>query len=231
MLLRDSARYLILAERWHETGEYIQIIKEGVIVPPLPIFCVVKLMSCGFSAEVAGRSINLFLGAMITDLGYQIAHKAFKDKLLSAFTALLLIFHPILISYSIQPLRENCYLFFLGLAILETISGIKEKKIQNWGMCGVYLSFGLFCRYEAAEMLVICSSILVFLFYKKVIDLRKLACLLGVFLITNIATTSLLLSVTNYDISFLTKVSKYSDKIIQQTNVRDFIQNDPQSGE
>lgn len=223
---RDAVLYLFLAERWQETGDYAQAIAGGTIVPPLPLFTIVKLMDWGLPSEIAGRGIALFLGSMIPVLGYYISYKIFKDALIAGISAFFFIFHPVLISYSIQPLRENYYLFFLCLTIIAAINGIKNKRVQDWGLCGIFLAFSVYSRYESLELLIFIPLILFYLHFKKKITFKKTLSQLFVLFAANAMTTILLLSITGNDISFITKISKYSDKLIQQNNVRDYIQID-----
>lgn len=227
MLQRDAALYLSLAERWQETGEYVQTMADGTVVPPFPLYTIMKLMNWGLDSEIAGRSIALFLGAMIPVLGYIVSYLIFNDVLVSGISTVLFIFHPTLISYSIQPLRENYYLFFLGLTIVAGIKGIKDHKIKDWGLCGVFLSFSIFSRYESMEMLIVFPLLLLILFFSRKTNLKKTATLLFAFFATNILTSGVLLSITDFDLSFITKISEYKKRMIEQNNVRDYFQINP----
>lgn len=226
LLQRDGALYLFLAERWQETGNYAQTIAGGTVVPPFPVFTIMKMVAWGFPSEIAGRSIALFLGSLVPILGYCISYMLFKNVWLSGISVVFFIFHPVLISYSIQPLRENYYLFFLGLTIISIIKGLKDKRITDWVLCGFFLSFSIYSRYESLEQLVFCPLILFYLVMRKKLILKKAIVFLCAFFLTNIGTSVFLLSITNFDSSFITKISKYSDKIIQKNHVRSFIQID-----
>ena len=229
MLLRDSAFYLSLAERWTAEGYSQTVIDGTVIIPPFPIYCITKLMACNFSAEIAGRSISMFLGSIIPLLGYIIAYKIFKKNIIAVITAVLLIIHPSLVSYSTQPLRESYYLFFMGLLIIEIVNGIKEGKIKYWGLCGFFLSFALFCRYESIEFILFCPLIILYLFLRRNIDQKKFIKDLSSFFLALLVTSGLLLSITSYNLLFISNIAKYLNRPIQLYYARDSIQNDSQS--
>lgn len=230
LLQRDAASYLLLAERWQETGDYAQTLVGGVTpVPPLPLFTIVKMMDLGFQSEIGGRSIALFLGAMIPILGYYISYIVFKNSLISAISTLILIFHPNLVSYSIQPLRENFYLLFLGLTSIAFIKGIKYKKIKDWGLCGMILAFAVYSRYEALELLFFCPLVLLILWFKKKLSFKATTRFLCVLFMSFFATSVLLLSITNFNISFISKILEYHERATLLNDVHSLIQNDPQS--
>ena len=169
VLLRDSAAYLKLAEIWYNSGDYLQTTVNSFVVPPLPIYTIRKMMEWEYSSEVAGRSIALFLNSMLPVLGYIALSKLFKSKAIRFTGVLFLLLHPSLVSYSIQPLRENYYLFFSGLTIIAVIHAIQKNSLKDWGICGVLSAFTFFCRYEALELLLICPVILLFLLI-RIID-------------------------------------------------------------
>lgn len=209
MLQRDSALYLILAEKWHETGNYCQAIETGTIVPPLPLFAIVKAMDLGLDSEIAGRSTALFLGAMIPVLGYIISYKIIHKTELSLICAILLILHPTLISYSIQPLRENFYLFFIGLSIIAVTNGIRTKRMEDWCTSGTLTAFAVFCRYEAAEFLIFFPVVTAYLFLKTNNRLSNSIRSMAIFYLSFILTSILLLSIVNFNVSFITKTTSY----------------------
>lgn len=231
LLQRDAALYLTLTERWHETGDYAETIVTGIIEPPFPLFTIKKMMDWGIPVEIAGRSIALFLGSMIPVIGYCISCKVFKDALISGISTLLFILHPALVSYSVQPLRESFYLFFWGLTVMEAINGIVYGRYKDWMLCGVFLAFGFYCRYESLELLAFCPMVVCYMVFKNKLRIRKAMMFLFVFFFSMAATGVLLLNITDFDLSFITKISTYSDRMIEQTNVREFIQIDTENDE
>lgn len=229
LLLRDSVLYLHLADIWFETGDYANVIKTKTITPPLPLYLIKKTMLITYSSEIAGRSISLFLSSMIPVFGYIIALKLFKKVKVAIICAFLLVFHPKMISYSIQPLRENYYLFFLGLVIIFAIKGIKDHKA--FIASGVFLSFAIFCRYEAIETLLIIPIVMGYSYSKRQISLRGLYISLCSFCFGCITTCFILLSITNYDLSFISKMSQYTENIVIDNDVQNFFYNDSQIGQ
>ena len=221
LLLRDSALYLFYSDIWYNTNNYSEITNIDTTVPPFPLFTIKEMMKMGFNSEITGRSISLFLGSLIPVLGYVIAKRCFKDKRIALITSIIFIIHPTLISYSIQPLRENYYLFFLELTIIEAINGIAKRSFISWFLCGCFLSITFFCRYEALEMIIIYSSLILFLSFKKKYTKRATLGNLASFYIACALTAALLLSITDYDLSFIKRVSRYKGNLFHEYNIGD----------
>ena len=204
MLQRDSVLYLTLAETWQETGVYAETI--GTVVPPFHLFTIVKMMDLGLNAEVAGRSLSLFLGAMIPVLGYIISYNIFKDITTSLIGVLCLSLHPTLVAYSIQPLRENYYIFMLGLIIIFIIYGIKKRSLAEWGLCGCVTAIAVFCRYEALELFFLYLFIGLVLFFNKKTSAKRFVVAVFIVLLTFILTSLILISITDGDITFIKSI-------------------------
>ena len=201
MLQRDSALYLTIAETWQETGVYAETIRP--VIPPFPLFTIVKMMDLGLNAEVAGRSLSLFLGAMIPVLVYIISYNIFKDITTSLIGVLCLSLHPTLVAYSIQPLRENHYIFMLGLIIIFIIYGIKKRSLAEWGLCGCVTAIAFFCRYEALELFFLYLFIGLVLFFNKKTSAKRFVVAVFFVLMTFILTSLILISITDYNITFI----------------------------
>ena len=221
ILLRDSAAYLAISEQWFESKSYLQIITEGFVFPPLPCYSIVKLMEMGFSSEIAGRSLSLFLGSLIPVLVYIYISTISKKTVIRIIFVSIIVLHPSFIAYSIQPLRENYYLFFLAISIIAATKAIKYKRALEWGMCGIATAIAFFCRYEALELLIIYPTIIFILFLKRAICLKKTLGYISLFFISNVILFFVLLSITNYNLSFLYKVSDFSNRFSEENYIKD----------
>ena len=229
VIMRDSVLYLGLSEIWQRTGEYSQTIINDAIIPPLPLFAIKEVMACGFSSQIAGRSLSLFLGSIIPVLGFIIAVKLFKDKVIALICAAVFILHPNLVSYSIHPLRENYYLFFAGIAIIEIINAVKNRNITDWCLVGIFASFAMFCRYEALEFTIICPLILLFSCLKKRISAKKVIRSLAAFFVGYAVTFTILLSMIDFDLSFVKKISHYGQEMVPENVFDNIVYDNPQS--
>lgn len=179
--MRDSTFYLSLAREWLDNGMILNTDFHG---PLLPIYTIKELARfTDIDIEIAGRSLALFLGSMIPALGYFISYKIFDDRKISVICAIILMLHPNLISYSIEPLRDSPYLFFEELIILEAIIAIKERKTLNWFFCGIFSTLAFFCRLEALEYLLIIPLVIFYLYLKNYFSLRKFALNISTYII------------------------------------------------
>ena len=209
LLLRDSSLYLSLSESWLETNDYTVLLGETTTVPPLHLFLIKEMMKMGFSSEPGGRSIAIVLGSLIPVLGYYTVLKLFKNKRLATISAVLFVTHPTLVSYSIQPLRENLYLACLGLTIIELIYAIRNNKSYNWFLSGCCISLTFFCRYEAIEFLFLGIVYLSYWLFSRKLKATQFACFICLFITGFVIASLFLFSLIRYDVSFVKKIPSY----------------------
>ena len=208
LLLRDGAYYLLLAENWFEQKDWNTIpYADNYPEPPLPLWTIKTMMQTELGSEISGRSVNIIIGSLIPIIVYITTREIIKKKRIVFISTILTIIHPSLISYSIQPIRENLYLFLSGLLILEIINVACSQHEIHWILCGFIISCSVFCRIESLEMLIIIPSIIL-LFNckkKKIISINKIALLLLSFIVSIV----FLGNITNFDYSFIYKCSYY----------------------
>lgn len=204
VLLRDSTKYVELAERWFRTGNYESVLIDGVKRPPLPLFTIKFMIQQGFGSELAGRSLSIFFGTMIPVIGFLLAKEITRSARISFATAFLLIVNPNLIEYSVQPLRENYYMVAFGLALLFLFKAVNTRAYHKWGVySGLATSIAFLCRYEAIELFMVFLIIIGCGFYQKKIGVFGFIRCSSVFAVSFILSTVLLIPVINSDYSFL----------------------------
>ena len=208
-LMRDPTLYLQWVESWHETGNYhFERLGVRVRMPVLTLWIMKNFMVMGFGAEIIGRSLALFFGAMIPVAGFFVAFNLTKKIRIALLTAILLVFHPDLVLYSIQPLRENFYVFFEAILFLVMIEAIRRKSIVCWGFCGFFVSLLSFCRYEGLEFCLIVPFVIAAICCFKEIKWKKAVASIVAFSIVFGSTSLFLLSLSNYDIGVISKLEQ-----------------------
>lgn len=215
LLLRDAALYLRLAEIWHKTGEYLEITKDESRIPPLPLWCIKTLTDFIGNPEISGRSISLFLGGLIPVIGFVAARKITHNIRFSLIAALCFVFHPNLVAYSTQPLRENYYIFLIGLLLIVMIRNFTRTGVAGWIACGVIIGIAFFCRLEALEFLIIVIAEIAFLELKK----KKMSCFfrdIGIFLLAFVLASFSLLACTGGDYFFITRAKNYGNRFVSE---------------
>ena len=205
LLLRDSINILEYTEYWHSFGVFPDPDKFGII-PPFPILAISTIVSLGVTYEVSGRSIALFFGSLIPVLGFFIALSIFKKTKFGIFYGLLLCIHPTLISYSIQPLRDNIYLSLIGLTFYLLIKGVQTQTFVIWYECGFIYALAVFSRYEALEFIVVILGFLMFSGISKkksfsIVSEKATLLFLGFF-----SAFILLAYFSNFDLAFLKRI-------------------------
>lgn len=207
-LMRDSTLYLQWAENWYETGDHV-FMRLGVPVKTasLPVWLIKTLMLSGFGSEIAGRSLSLFLGSLIPVIGFIAALRACGRIRIALLSAFLLVFHPDLVTYSIQPLRDNYYVFFEAFLLLMTVEAYRNDTLFNWGVCGVFVALQSFCRYEGLEFLLIVPFIaFVLSVFEKERRKRVFPNIAAFFCMFGIASL-FLLSLTDFDSGIVRKIT------------------------
>ena len=152
---RDGILYLQLIETWYREGSYqnmLVVFPGRDWIPPLPLFLMKLFMPFGVSAECSARILSITCGSFVPVIGYGIAWTLLKDQKIATASGVLFAVHPILIEYSIQPLRDGFYIFWCGLALLFLCRGIVGKKWYDWCLGGAFFSSSLLTRYETLEL-------------------------------------------------------------------------------
>ena len=200
---RDSTLYLAWAESWFDTGNYLFYDLDGPSrIPPLVPWAIKTAMASGFSADVVGRAISQFLGSLIPVTGFFFALKISRNIRIALLAAFVLIIQPDLVTFSVQPQRENFYLFFEAILLMLTVDAILNESTLEWGTCGIFLAFAFFCRLEALEFALIVPFILLLMFFFKKIELKQVFVRSAVFFAFFVMTFLLLLSFVNFDYKF-----------------------------
>ena len=213
LIMRDAAQYLDLAEIWFESGRYSDTFLFGNVIPPLHLFSIKEMMQFGFSSDLCGRSFALFFGSAIPVLGFLAAYRIRHRIGMALLLAGILAVNPSLVSYSIQPMRENYYMFSMGVILILAIDAWKSQSHMQWALCGVMCAVAVFCRYEALEMIVILPIVMLMAKWKQHLSYHHLANNLVFFFLAIGSSTILLLSMTGFDASFLTKIVRYGGDI------------------
>lgn len=200
---RDSTLYLAWADSWFDTGHYLFYELDGPSrIPPLVPWAIKSVMALGFSADVAGRAISQFLGSLIPVIGFFFALKISRNIRIALLAAFVLIIQPDFVTLSVQPQRENFYLLFNAILLMVAADAIVNDSTLEWGLCGMFLSFAVFCRHEAFEFIVLVPLVLLLLFFFKKIRLGQVFARSGVFLLFFALTFLLMLSFVDFDYKF-----------------------------
>ena len=151
---RDGILYLEMMNVWNETNSYQEVLKNfrGVNwIPPFPLFLMKLLMPLGFSAECSAKVLCIGFGSLLPAIGYGIAWTLTKRQLIAVASGVLFAVHPVLIEFSIQPLRDGFYLFWAGLTLLFLCRGMINGKWYDWFAAGVFSAASFLTRYETLE--------------------------------------------------------------------------------
>ena len=199
-LMRDSSLYLAWADNWFQTGNHLHdILGDPTLTPPLAPWTIKTVMAYGFNADISGRAISLFLGSLMPVAGFLFALKLCGKIRIALLTTFLLVVHPDLVTYSVQPLRDNYYIFFDALLLVALIDAVKNDSNLKWGLCGILLSLAVFCRHEALEFAVIVPAILLVLCFFRKIELKQVFVKTAVFFLLFGLTFLLLMSLVDFD--------------------------------
>lgn len=178
---RDSVRYLTGAIRWAEQGSY-----DLFHFPPLPCFLMKLLLQMGFSPEAAGNIYSFLPGLFVPLASYVFALKASGNRRLARYTSVMLIGHPLLLAFSVEPLRESLFILLALLIMICGITGLKEQKLLPWFYCSVFTALAWCCRFEALEFVILAFFVLLLNFLQKRTPFRKAAAHFTVYLVCTI---------------------------------------------
>lgn len=211
LLMRDATYYLVLSEHWFFENDWTSIpYNDNYTEPPLMFWAIKVAMRSGFSSEICGRALNIFLSSFFPVIVYSIAQNILKRKQISLISAIIVLVHPNIASYSVQPIRENMYLIISGILILCQIKALIQRSSLLFFISGILLSIDLFCRLESIEFipLIILSSVIYF--QRNKYNFNFVARKISIFLLGLFFSTYFLYLIIQCDMSFLYKAFFYA---------------------
>ena len=206
VLARDAGLYLVWVENWIETGRYhYTFFDQAGPVPPLPLRFIKTAMLTGIGTETAGRAVSMFFGSLFPVLGFILTLRICRNIRIALLAALLLVFHPDLVQYSGQPLRENTYVFFDGLLLLMLVEAVRKSAVFKWAVCGIMLSLTAYCRFEALEFTLIVPLLLAAMCLLKKMNVKEAVRNTAAFYLFFCLTYVLLLTCVDFDYEFIAR--------------------------
>lgn len=199
-LTRDGSLYLIWVEHWIATGDFFYTFFNKVgLVPPFALWTIKILTLSGLDPETAGRSVSMFFGSLIPVVAFLFAFRGCRNIRIAMVAALVLVFHPDLVLYSGQPLRENGYIFFSGMLFLFVMEAVRKSTAAKWAVCGIFLALSAHCRFEALEFAAIVPLVLAALCYFKKMIIKDAIRNAAFFFLVFGLTSVLLLACADFD--------------------------------
>ena len=151
---RDGIGYTFFTQQWFEQGD-AALPSFGQMKPPLFCYLGRALMYCRMSAAAALLTINMVCGVLMVVPAYLIGNAIYDDRKAGLWFAGFTAVMPPLVHFSCFRLREGLYLFFVFWIVWAWIMVIKRRR-ENFcaALCGALSVAAIYCRYEAAELLV-----------------------------------------------------------------------------
>lgn len=214
-LSRDGATYLVWVENWIATGAfYFDFFRRVGIVPPLSLWTIKTLaQTTGLDVEIAGRGISMFFGSVFPVIGFFFTLRLCRNIRIALFAALLLIFHPDLVHYSGQPLRENCYVFCTGILMIVLVEAVRESSTFKWALCGIFLALSTFCRYEGLEFVLIVPFVLGAMCYFGKIKVKDMVRNAAVFFLAFVLSVIPLLACADFEPRLFGRLKVFADML------------------
>lgn len=184
---RDCIRYLTGAIRWAEQGSY-----DLFYFPPLPCFLMKLLIQLGFSPDTAGRIYSFLPGLFVPLAAYIFILRTTGNRRLARYASIILIFHPLLLSFSVMPLRESLYVLFVLLILISGHAALTTQRLLPWLSCALFTALGWCCRFETLEFVALAFIALFILLLQKRYKFCKAVCHFGAYFLCTVALWVLL---------------------------------------
>lgn len=211
-LVRDAALYLNWVNSWVETGDfYFLVLGKAPLVPPVSLWSIKTMVELtGVDAETAGRALSLFLGSLVPVIGFYFALRFTRSIRIALVSALLLVIHPRLVEFSVQPIRENWYIFFNAALLFVLCEAVRRSSVVKWGACGVFLALSAFSRFEGLEFVPVVALVLLLLWFFRKITLKEMVLSGLVFCLALGATALLVMWSVDFDYRFFTRIRLFT---------------------
>jgi hypothetical protein len=167
---RDAVQYVNAAARWAERGSY-----DLFSFPPLPCFLIKVLIQLGLTPDCAGHVYSFVTGLFVPLAAYSLTVKATSNRRLARYTALMLAVHPLLLQFSLEPMRDSAFILLGVLAMTAGMEGLKKQKLLPWLLCAVLTAAAWCCRFEALELAALALIALAAAAFRKQYPFMKAA--------------------------------------------------------
>jgi len=136
----------------HSFTEIWQVTAGGEFNPPLFHWAEHFMLMLG-NNEVILRFLPALLGVLTIPLFYLVG-KEFFDRNVGIIAAAGCAFSPFLIYYSQEARAYSMMLFFVALATLFFLKGLKSGRLLDWGLFGVFSALAFWTHFYAFVMIV-----------------------------------------------------------------------------
>lgn len=148
---RDGIKYLNLANEWNRTSVIPTDCRDTFFF--IYLLKTILLFNC--DPIVSGLALNIVLGTVLLFLIYVLSFSYSKSLSISLLVTLLATFHPTLILFSSDILRENLFIICAILSVFFfTKKTSRNKYLLNLLLSGGVASFAVLCRLEGLFLII-----------------------------------------------------------------------------
>jgi 4-amino-4-deoxy-L-arabinose transferase-like glycosyltransferase len=147
---QEGAEYARIAENLLAGKGYVGIFNNGVQLnfPPLYPLMIAAVSLIAGSAEIAARAINIVLGAVLVVPVFKIA-EMLHGRSVAIATAVLVVFHPVLIAGAASTYAEGVYFTLMTFALLFLVRWAMHRRLSASIAAGTFFGFAYLVRPEA----------------------------------------------------------------------------------
>lgn len=155
LICPDCTQYVTIAKNFISKG---QLISDGshfpdIIQPPLYPLILSLFMPLFNDPELAGRIVSAIFGSLLIVPFFLLGQRIYNRKI-AYIGSILIIFYPALIQFSIEPLTESVYIFFVYLAMLTGWIALERWSWVYFILAGAILGLSYLTRIEGLAYLL-----------------------------------------------------------------------------
>ena len=146
----EGAEYARIGMNVLEGRGYIGMLNNGTQLnfPPLYPLSIALLSLITGNAEIAARTINVVLGALLVIPMFRMAEQIYGWREALAVAALIVL-HPVLIAAGASTYAEGPYLTLTAFATMYVLRWVEQRRLVHAITAGVFFGLGYLVRPEA----------------------------------------------------------------------------------
>lgn len=176
----------------------------------VPLYLYIVLHAADFfhiSYLYAGIALNIISQSLTAVCCYLLVRILSGKIEPGIWAGLLVSFHPGMIAFSNDFLRESFFLFLVSLFLLALVCAVKFSSVVAWYVAGISNMFVVFTRYEGGELIAFAFLGLIMSLLLKT-SIKKASLFLFAFLF-GLTCAFMLLVIFGVPITFLTSMSSH----------------------